>query len=223
MAEFKEPSMHCHLPPELAAKASRELNETPTTRRQALAEFRRALNESTVNEDDSTLLRFLRCKKLDVPRAVSVYEGYHLYRSNNPDLFRDVTASSVSHIWESGLLGALQTRDKNGRAVMTSFPGRWDPETHQLEDILRAMVLQLEHLIKSTETQVTGIVLIADFRDFSLYQARCIRPWFFQMMSSLVQVSQQRAETVSIVSIIIKKSVNAVKCMSALPKMVNCV
>ena len=70
---------------------------------------------------------------------------------------------------------------------MVAFPGRWNPEAHSLEDILRAMILQLEYFITSVETQINGIVLIADFNNFSLYQARCIRPWYFQLMSSLVQ------------------------------------
>ena len=183
------------LPPDLAVVAARELNETPQLRRQALIEFRKALNEeeaqedrSTTPEDDSVLLRFLRCKKFDVSRSLSVYNGYKAFRRSNKELFNDLTPSRVSHIWDNGLLGALESRDKHGRAVMVSFPGAWDPETQPLEDVLRAMILQLEHLIENTTTQVTGIVLIADFKDFSLYQAKCIRPWFFQGMSSLVQV-----------------------------------
>ena len=183
------------LPPDLAVVAARELNETPQLRRQALIEFRKALNEeeaqedrSTTPEDDSVLLRFLRCKKFDVSRSLSVYNGYKAFRRSNRELFNDLTPSRVSHIWDNGLLGALESRDKHGRAVMVSFPGAWDPETQPLEDVLRAMILQLEHLIENTTTQVTGIVLIADFKDFSLYQAKCIRPWFFQGMSSLVQV-----------------------------------
>ena len=179
------------LPPDLAAMAARELNETPPVRRQALIEFRQALGEEEgerVLDEDALLLKFLRCKKFDVSRSLSVYNGYRAFRRENKELFTDLTPSRVGHIWDNGLLGALESRDKHGRAVMVSFPGAWDPETQSLDDILRAMVLQLEHLIENTTTQVTGIVLIADFKDFSLYQAKCIRPWFFQAMSSLVQV-----------------------------------
>lgn len=196
MAELKDSSLlpYCSLSPELAAVAARELNETPAIRRTAMAEIKQQLtSEGGEKEQSSTneglLLKCLRCKKFDVQRAVSVYQGYRSFRDNYPDIFTNLTCSSVRHVWDSGLLGALETRDRHGRAVMISFPGQWDPETQQLEDILKSMVLQLEYLIESPETQVNGIVLIADFKDFTLYQARCIRPWFFQMMSSLVQVS----------------------------------
>lgn len=189
MAELKESIMAC-LSPELAAIAARELNETPATRRQSLIELKRRLSKDDGTlEDDTILLRFLRCKKFDVQRAMSVYNGYHSYRRDNPDLFKDLSVSSVNHIWESGALGGLKDRDKKGRAVMVAFPGRWNPEEHSLEDMLRAMIIQLEFYIQNIETQINGIVLIADFTDFSLYQARCIRPWYIQMISALVQVS----------------------------------
>lgn len=182
----------CCLSPELAALAARELNETPSARRQALAEMRRRLSESRrfsgAELSDGFLLRFLRCKKFDVARSVTVYERYHSFREENQKLFTDLCAEGVQHVWEAGVVGGLPSRDRKGRAVMVSFPGRWDPEQHSLEEVLKALVLQLEHLIRSEETQVTGIVLLADFRDFSLYHARSIRPWYFQLMTSLVQV-----------------------------------
>jgi retinaldehyde-binding protein 1 len=181
MAEWKD---SLSLPQDLAVTAQRELNETPTSRRQAIAEFKRSIDN---DEDDAMILRFLRCKKFDVQRALSVYSSYNEYRRNNPNIFNDLSADSVKHIWESGVIGGLDCRDLKGRAVMVSFPGKWDPETHSLEDVLGAMIYQLEQLIKTNETQINGIVLIADFTDFTFYQARCIRPWYFQAMSSLVQ------------------------------------
>ncbi len=181
------------LSPELAGIAAKELNENPASRRQCITEMRQELVQRSTNGEssgptDEFLLRFLRCKKFDVPRALSVYEGYHSLRRDNEKLFHDLMPENVRHIWEAGVIGGLNHRDRKGRAVMVAFPGRWDPETHSLEDMMRAMVLQLEHLICSVETQINGIVLIADFTDFSLYQARCIKPWYFQLLTSLVQV-----------------------------------
>lgn len=182
------------LTPELAVVASAELNETPVNRRQCLTEMKERLQEYHDNEDSSCdeefLVRFLRCKKFDVARALCVYEGYHTFRKDNPTIFNGLSPSNVKHIWDSGVIGALPHRDRRGRAVMVAFPGRWEPEQHSLEDMMRAMVLQLEYLIRSVETQINGIVLIADFTGFTFYQARCIRPWYFQVLSSLVQVNR---------------------------------
>lgn len=196
------------LPPELAAVAQRELSETPSTRRASLTEMRRKISEAGLDADGSTctcgtaeratdqvqddafLLRFLRCKKFNVSRSFSVYEAYHHFRRDNTQLLAgdSLDPQAVRHVWEAGVIGGLKSRDKKGRSVMVGFPGRWDPSAHSLEDVLRALVLQLEHLVESEETQINGIVLIADFAGFSLSQAKSLRPWYFQMMTSLVQV-----------------------------------
>ena len=178
------------LPPELSVIALRELNETPAIRREGLRELRKKVAATDDNSvvEDAFLLRFLRCKKFDIGRSFSVYQRYHRFRSENPDIFEDLEPRSVRHIWDDAVIGALPSRDKKGRSVMVGFAGRWEPSEHSQEDALRAMILTLEHLIESEETQVNGIVLIADFRDFSLHQARCLRPWYFQLMTSLVQV-----------------------------------
>ena len=195
-ANLLKDSVTFSLSSELAVIAANELNETPTSRRQCLTELRKTLTEdintcpTVETEEDEFLLRFLRCKKFDVTRAVSVYKGYHSFRSENAQLFENISPRIVRHVWETGVIGALPNTDKKGRAVMVAFPGRWDPESHSLEDMMKSMVLQLEHLITSIDTQINGIVLIADFTDFSFYQARCIKPWYFQMLSSLVQVSK---------------------------------
>ena len=178
------------LSPELAMVAANELGETPSVRLQAIAEFRRRLNEIDEHTtDDRTALRFLRCKKFDVSRALTVYEGYRTFRRKHAELFTEMSSESVKEIWRAGVIGAVPCRDKKGRAVMISFPGRWEPAKHSLEDAMRAMIQQLEHLIQSEETQINGIVLIADFSNFSLYQARSIRPWYLQYLAGLVQVS----------------------------------
>lgn len=189
--ELKQFSQYA-LSPELAVIAAKELNESPARRSQALFKLRERLQSECTgyeHQSDAFLLRFLRCKKFDVERSLCVYERYHSFRDENADLFAELSADSVRHIWEAGVLGGLQERDRNGRAVMIAFPGRWNPEEHSLEDMLKALVLQLEYLIRSDETQVTGIVLIADFKDFSFYHARSVRPWYFQLMTALVQVS----------------------------------
>lgn len=184
-------SANFSLSPDLAIVASAELNETPANRRQCLVEMKERLQEINCEDsllDEEFLVRFLRCKKFDVARAISVFEGYHAFRRDNPCIFTDLSPSNVRHIWDSGVIGALPHRDRKGRAVMVAFPGRWDPENHSLEDMMKAMVLQLEYLISTVETQINGIVLIADFTGFTFHQARSIRPWYFQVLSSLVQV-----------------------------------
>lgn len=202
------------LPPHLAEVARLELNETPSTRAECLRQLRqrlrrRSLDSETYSDedeaeeseegesydregveipDDRFLLRFLRSKKFDVRRSQAMYERYRRFFCDNPAVATGLNPHAVRHVWDAGVLGGLRDRDRRGRSVMVAFPGRWDPAAHSLEDVLRAMILQLEHMILSEETQVNGIVLVADFTNFSFYHVRCLKPWYFQTMATLVQV-----------------------------------
>lgn len=200
------------LPPNLAEVARRELNETPAARTECLVQLRRRLRPSRNPEyeeqrmmeaddetkekaddasipDDRFLLRFLRSKKFSVQRSYAMYENYRQFFRDHPDIAAGLNPKNVRYVWDEGILGGLKERDAYGRSVIVTFPGRWDPASHALEDIVRALVLQLEYMIMSEETQVKGFVLLADFTNFSLHQMRCLKPWYIQTMSTLMQVS----------------------------------
>lgn len=200
------------LPPHLSEVARRELNETPAARTECLIQLRQRLsrtgNRSCSEEgsavdasndeskgaedsslpDDQLLLRFLRSKKFDVQRSYAVYENYLKFFRDHPAIANGLDPSSVRHVWDAGIIGGLRERDAHGRSVLVAFPGRWDPTRHVLEDVLCALILQLEYMIESEETQVRGFVLVADFTNFSLYQMRSLKTWYFQTMSNLMQV-----------------------------------
>lgn len=197
------------LPLHLAEVARRELNETPTARTECLTQLRRRLSQKLIYEssnvdkvsqtelckedetiipDSRFLLRFLRSKKFDVQRSYAMYENYINFFRDHPDIVCGLDPKAVRHVWDAGVVGGLKMRDIRGRSVLVTFPGRWDPATHALEDILRALVLQMECMIASEETQIKGFVLIADFTNFSLYQMRSLKSWYFQTISMFIQV-----------------------------------
>lgn len=198
------------LPPNLAEVARRELNETPAARTECLFQLRQRLQlskhyseeQNIVEEDDGTkeeavdasirddrfLLRFLRSKKFNVQRSYAMYKNYRQFFRDHPEIAAGLNPKAVRHVWDEGVLGGLKQRDLRGRSVIVTFPGRWDPASHALEDVLRALVLQLEYMIISEETQVKGFVLLADFTDFSFHQMRSLKPWYIQTMATLMQV-----------------------------------
>jgi len=88
-------------------------------RREGLRELRRRVAETedaddTLVADSAFLLRFLRCKKFDVNRSFSVYQGYCRFRRDNADMLEDLDPHSVRHVWDGGVIGALSARDKKG-------------------------------------------------------------------------------------------------------------
>ena len=210
-----DPGDRCSLSPGLAEVARRELNETPAARTECLIQLRRKLSrydrdslrygndeesgsaESCTSEgdaripDDAFLLRFLRSRKFNVQRSLATYQNYLQFFRDHPEIscgLEEDAGSRVRHVWDAGVIGGLKERDLHGRAVLVTFPGRWDPSRHSLWDVLLALVLQLEYMIASEETQVRGFVMLADFAEFSLYQMRSLKPWYFQTMSTLMQV-----------------------------------
>lgn len=195
------------LPPNLAEVARRELNETPAARTECLIQLRRRLlrhyeEQNLVEADDETkeeavdasipddrfLLRFLRSKKFNVQRSYAMFENYRQFFRDHPEIAAGLNPKAVRHVWDEGVLGGLKQRDLRGRSVIVTFPGRWDPASHALEDVLRALILQLEYMIMSEETQVKGFVLLADFTDFSFHQMSSLKPWYIQTMATLMQV-----------------------------------
>ena len=181
-------------PAELRDKATRELKETPETQQECVIELRQALTieRSSLGEeariDDAFLIRFLRPKKYAVAKALNLYKNYYKLR-NTHELFEDLHPGSVRHVWESGCMGCLSERDREGRNVLLAFPQYWNPQEVSLRDALRSFILQLEYLIESEETQINGVVLIVDFSRFTFEQMRSLRPTYVQLLVNLVQVS----------------------------------
>lgn len=69
-------------------------------------------------KDNSFLLRFLRARKFDLERSLSLYLQYHIVRRDNPDIFTaDFTIRSVSDVLSSGVINVLDGRMNNGSKV----------------------------------------------------------------------------------------------------------
>jgi hypothetical protein len=175
----------------LRQKAKAELNETLEVQQEAVTELRRAISTQCPSlegrTDASYLVRFLRPKKYIVPKALNLYKNYHKIRSAHPEIFEDLHPEHVQHVWKSCFVGGLPSRDREGRRVMVVSPQHWKPQDVSLKDALRSLVCQLEYLVSDEETQINGIVLIADFSKFTFEQAKSLRPTYIQLFINLVQ------------------------------------
>ena len=66
--------------------------------------------------------------------------------------------------------------------------GQWDIRVCNLDDALRLFVYCLQRAIAEIETQINGVVLIMDFKDFTLHQAKHVTLAFLKKFASLIQV-----------------------------------
>ncbi|KAG7221123.1 hypothetical protein INR49_032721 [Caranx melampygus] len=130
------------LPDHTRQKAKDELNETDEKRVSAVKELRGMIKEKADAGDDlakgvqdtfgekpdNLLVRFIRARKYDVPRAFDLMKGYVRFRKDYPELFENLTPEAVRSTIEAGYPGILQSRDKYGRVVLLFNIENWDYE-----------------------------------------------------------------------------------------------
>lgn len=68
------------------------------------------------------------------------------------------------------------------------FTGKWKPNDYPFVDNVRAIYLTLEKLIQPEETQVNGIVILADYSGVGMSQASNPGPFLAKKVVSILQV-----------------------------------
>ncbi|XP_071203694.1 alpha-tocopherol transfer protein-like isoform X2 [Salvelinus alpinus] len=185
------PIYACTLTPELVAKAREELQEKPEWRLRDVQALRDMVLKEQPNLrtrlDDAFLLRFLRARKFDYDRAMQLLLNYHTSRRAWPEVFQDLKPSTIKHVLDLGFLTVLPHPDPNGRYILCLRPGKWKANDYPFEDNIRAIYLTLEKLIQPEETQVNGIVILADYTGVGLSQASNPGPFLAKKVVSILQ------------------------------------
>jgi len=177
------------LPANLIEKARKELNEDPETRIHIIDELRERIKErpdlrcDTTNKD---LIRFLRARKFDVERAFELLIKHQEIKRDLPELFDNFSPSAERDTFESGWNIGFPERDQNGCKIFAFRPGKWDPTKRELINNLRANIIALEILLQEEETQINGVVMIGDFREFGFAQAKSLNPLTFRNYGSII-------------------------------------
>ncbi|XP_061760121.1 alpha-tocopherol transfer protein-like isoform X2 [Nerophis ophidion] len=181
----------CTLSPELVAKAREELQEKPEWRLRDVQALRDMIQKEQPNLrtrlDDAFLLRFLRARKFDYDRALQLLVNYHAGHKAWPEVFQDLKPSMVKHVLDLGFLTVLPRPDPNGRYILCLRPGKWKPNDYPFVDNVRALYLTLEKLIQPEETQVNGIVILADYTGVGMSQASNPGPFLAKKVVSILQ------------------------------------
>lgn len=184
----------CTLSDERIKQAEEELFETAETRAKTLKVLRdkiEACPELNIRTDDAYLLRFLRAKKFDCERTFNLIMRHFEVKceGKNQCLYSDMRPSAIKHVLEDGVTGVLAQRDKLGRKVVIFRPGRWTPSKYPVYDIFKTNYLTLSKLIQDEETQVSGIILLADLKGVGFGHLTHTTPFFIKRVVSLLQDS----------------------------------
>ncbi|XP_066582190.1 alpha-tocopherol transfer protein-like [Prorops nasuta] len=158
----------CNLSEDTQKVAKDELREDKNTRDQALMQMRDWIKMNPRIEncrlDGQFLLRFLRCKKFNVPMAQEAVERYLLLRQVYHPAFHhlDCSDSTIEELLTLGYLFAAPGRDVKGRRVIIARPGVFDPHKYTNADMCRIHAVTYETLMEDEESQVRGFVHFAD-------------------------------------------------------------
>jgi len=158
----------CSLSTDMKEVAKEELHEDDNIRRQALPQFREWIVKhphiKKCRTDSVFLLRFLRTKKFSVPAACQMLERYLTIRQLFPQWFTklDIDDPALSEIFENGYLVPLPQRDEQGRQVIFSVAGKFDPYKFTSVQMARVHSLICEALLDDEDSQVAGYVYVND-------------------------------------------------------------
>ena len=115
------------LPEYLKKMAFDDFGETPETRRAALLELRKRINElpdekdRLVNTSDSNLIRYIRGRKYDLDRALETTVERQRFENKHPD-WMNIADEVLENA--NDFCGLLPNPDAKGRKILIMFPSK---------------------------------------------------------------------------------------------------
>ncbi|XP_077990762.1 alpha-tocopherol transfer protein-like [Glandiceps talaboti] len=161
----------CTLDPETIQIARVEINEDPDTRHQKLDEMRlmfKTRPEIRFRSDDGFLLRFLRNKKFNVDRAFHKLVHYYEVRRDYTDIFGLFQPLQYRYIFDAEMEMVCPGRDPQGRKVIIARNSKWDVDRYDVVEGFRGSLMMMEAILQEEETQVNGVVMIADYEGYTM-------------------------------------------------------
>ncbi|XP_006821053.1 alpha-tocopherol transfer protein-like [Saccoglossus kowalevskii] len=146
-------------------KAKKELNEDPSKQQKCLNELRALFNtrpDIKFRTDDAFLIRFLRAKKYETNRAFKTLVHYYEVRRQHKDIFINFVPSAIMHVLETKMHFISDKWDVDGRRVIVFQIDKWDVKQMEATEIIRSVLMLLEMLLEEEESQVNGVVVVAD-------------------------------------------------------------
>ncbi|KAF7988467.1 hypothetical protein HCN44_001040 [Aphidius gifuensis] len=168
MGMGSETDYKCGLSSQDQETARTELREDENIREQSIDQLRQWIKKHSsikrCRTDSIFLLRFLRTKKFSVPLAQEMLERYLTIRQLYPEWFQnlDINDPDIENIIDSGYLVPLLEKDKQGRQVILSCAGRFDPYKFTSAQMARAHSIVVESLMDEEDNQVHGYIHVND-------------------------------------------------------------
>ncbi|KAL4135050.1 hypothetical protein QTP88_006712 [Uroleucon formosanum] len=185
MAEFQIGSS------EWKFKLQKEINE-PSDPEFAIDELRTLIKGDIFLKsrmDDAFMLKFLRARKFQVNKAFKLIQNYFEAKEKNPKLFNLIFPSKYKVFLESGTVFMLPHRDQHGREIYV-FRMKKVLSGISIEDVFKVNLMILEVISEHPETQIAGVIGIADFTEFNWSKHyQFLSPYYAKKSAEVVQES----------------------------------
>ncbi|KAI8121598.1 hypothetical protein FF38_04065 [Lucilia cuprina] len=158
-------------------KALEELRETPENIRKGLKEFKELLEDLTdLNipmTDEKWLLKFLRACKFYPESARDLVKRYYNIRKKYSEITNLLTPLKLKPVFEANIVSILPQRDQEGRRIVLSQSAgeHWNHKLIPLDLVYAASTLCTDLIQLEPETQINGVVYIADMKGLGISQA----------------------------------------------------
>lgn len=164
------------LPPALAKKAAKEINEDPRRVQGDLVAIREWLRKQphlrSVQPTDQWLTGFLRGGKYSLERAKEKFDMYYTLKTIVPEFFanRDPNGTKVQEILKLGAFLPLKncTVEDAPRICLMRL-GVFDPSKYHLADLIKVALMVTEILMLEDDNfSVSGEVVVVDMKDVGI-------------------------------------------------------
>ncbi|GFS66994.1 clavesin-2 [Nephila pilipes] len=125
---------------------------------------------------DEFLIKFLRARKFNIPKALSLVKKHMGFKKKNQDIFTGMDFEVLSKLIKKKVFGFLPYRCKDGCAVLVVQLDNWNPSQFTIKDICKAVVIFLYHSICDPLTQINGYKIIFDVKSRGIKHIRFCTP-----------------------------------------------
>ncbi|GFS61100.1 alpha-tocopherol transfer protein-like [Trichonephila clavipes] len=187
------------LPAKFMQIAKEELGETDEVRRSTLEQFRkRILDENKLKcpTDDDYLIQFLRARKYDVDKALSLLNNYFNLITSHPEIYDKMVKKKVDKLTSSNLFNILPFRDNDGCVVIVLKIENWDSDDIDVQVLFCTAGAIFFCLNIYPVSQICGVRVIYDAKNYSFKQMRCFVPRYLPLIAKALRGIRSSRESV---------------------------
>ena len=169
-------------------KAMKELNEDPDKREEQIKEFRERLEAWRPNpedpleenlqlgrvDEDKFLLCFLRARKFDLDRAVTLYVNYFKFRAKHASILGEISAQAAETALKMNVVSVLPERSLEGSKVLVARFAKIDFTMVDIAMLTKMSLVVLDKMIEDEATQVHGISFCEDLEGVTFMKMMAI-------------------------------------------------